>query len=115
MGSPPKKPIKKTTKTTAAKAPAAKKPARKTRRKKAPPEPGSKGPAGLASRSKPALAKKAAETGAQVVAVGLYLAFRAAKSAAELERELRDALATTLYVGTSEIQRNLIAGLRGLG
>jgi alkylation response protein AidB-like acyl-CoA dehydrogenase len=33
----------------------------------------------------------------------------------EIERELRDALATTLYVGTSEIQRNLIAGLRGLG
>ena len=33
----------------------------------------------------------------------------------ELERELRDALATTLYVGTSEVQRNLIAGLRGLG
>ncbi len=33
----------------------------------------------------------------------------------ELERELRDALATTIYVGTSEIQRNLIAGLRGLG
>ncbi len=33
----------------------------------------------------------------------------------ELERELRDALATTLYVGTSEIQRNLVAGLRGLG
>ena len=33
----------------------------------------------------------------------------------ELERELRDALATPLYVGTSEIQRNLIAGLRGLG
>jgi L-prolyl-PCP dehydrogenase len=33
----------------------------------------------------------------------------------EVERELRDALATTLYVGTSEIQRNLIAGLRGLG
>ena len=33
----------------------------------------------------------------------------------ELERELRDALATTLYVGTSEIQRNLIAGMRGLG
>ncbi len=32
----------------------------------------------------------------------------------EIERELRDALATTLYVGTSEIQRNLIAGLRGL-
>jgi len=32
-----------------------------------------------------------------------------------LERELRDALATTVYVGTSEIQRNLIAGLRGLG
>ncbi len=31
-----------------------------------------------------------------------------------LERELRDALATTLYVGTSEIQKNLIAGLRGL-
>ena len=33
----------------------------------------------------------------------------------ELERELRDALATTLYVGTSEIQRNIIAGLRGVG
>jgi hypothetical protein len=33
----------------------------------------------------------------------------------EFERELRDALATTVYVGTSEIQRNLIAGLRGLG
>lgn len=33
----------------------------------------------------------------------------------ELERELRDALATPIYVGTSEIQRNLIAGLRGLG
>jgi alkylation response protein AidB-like acyl-CoA dehydrogenase len=33
----------------------------------------------------------------------------------ELERELRDALATTIYLGTSEIQRNLIAGLRGLG
>jgi alkylation response protein AidB-like acyl-CoA dehydrogenase len=33
----------------------------------------------------------------------------------EIERELRDALATTLYVGTSEIQRNLVAGLRGLG
>ena len=32
----------------------------------------------------------------------------------ELERELRDALAATLYVGTSEIQRNLIAGMRGL-
>ncbi len=32
----------------------------------------------------------------------------------ELERELRDALSATLYVGTSEIQRNLIAGLRGL-
>ena len=33
----------------------------------------------------------------------------------EVERELRDALAATLYVGTSEIQRNLIAGLKGLG
>ena len=32
-----------------------------------------------------------------------------------IEKELRDALATTLYVGTSEIQRNLVAGLRGLG
>ena len=32
----------------------------------------------------------------------------------ELERELRDALSATLYVGTSEVQRNLIAGLRGL-
>jgi alkylation response protein AidB-like acyl-CoA dehydrogenase len=33
----------------------------------------------------------------------------------ELEREVRDALAATLYVGTSEIQRNLVAGLKGLG
>jgi len=33
----------------------------------------------------------------------------------EIERQLRDALAATLYVGTSEIQRNLVAGLRGLG
>jgi alkylation response protein AidB-like acyl-CoA dehydrogenase len=33
----------------------------------------------------------------------------------EIERELRDALAATLYVGTSEIQRNVVAGLRGLG
>jgi alkylation response protein AidB-like acyl-CoA dehydrogenase len=33
----------------------------------------------------------------------------------EIERELRDALAATLYVGTSEIQRNLVAGLRGVG
>lgn len=32
----------------------------------------------------------------------------------ELERELRDALAGTLYSGTSEIQRNIIAGLLGL-
>jgi alkylation response protein AidB-like acyl-CoA dehydrogenase len=36
-------------------------------------------------------------------------------AAYEIERELRDALAATLYVGTSEIQRNLVAGLRGLG
>ncbi len=34
---------------------------------------------------------------------------------ADGEREVRDALAATLYVGTSEIQRNLVAGLRGLG
>jgi alkylation response protein AidB-like acyl-CoA dehydrogenase len=33
----------------------------------------------------------------------------------EVERELRDALAATLYVGTSELQRNLIAKLRGVG
>ena len=33
----------------------------------------------------------------------------------EIERELRDALCATLYVGTSEVQRNLIAGMRGLG
>jgi len=32
----------------------------------------------------------------------------------ELERELRDALASTLYSGTSEIQKNIIAGLSGL-
>ena len=31
----------------------------------------------------------------------------------ELERELRDSVGATLYSGTSEIQRNLIA--RGLG
>lgn len=32
----------------------------------------------------------------------------------ELERELRDATASTLYVGTSEIQRTIIAKTRGL-
>lgn len=32
----------------------------------------------------------------------------------ELERELRDALASTLYSGTSEVQRNIIAALKGL-
>jgi alkylation response protein AidB-like acyl-CoA dehydrogenase len=31
-----------------------------------------------------------------------------------IERELRDALASTLYSGTSEIQRNIIASLLGL-
>ena len=33
---------------------------------------------------------------------------------AELERELRDALGSKIYSGTSEIQRNLIAALLGL-
>jgi alkylation response protein AidB-like acyl-CoA dehydrogenase len=33
---------------------------------------------------------------------------------AEIERELRDALASRLYSGTSELQRNLIASLLGL-
>jgi hypothetical protein len=33
----------------------------------------------------------------------------------EIEGELRDALATTHYVGTSHIQRNLIGDLRCLG
>jgi hypothetical protein len=32
----------------------------------------------------------------------------------EFERELRDALASTIYSGTSEIQKNIIAGLTGL-
>jgi alkylation response protein AidB-like acyl-CoA dehydrogenase len=32
----------------------------------------------------------------------------------KLERELRDALASTLYSGTSEIQRTIIASLMGL-
>ncbi len=32
----------------------------------------------------------------------------------ELERELRDATASTLYSGTSEVQRNIIAALKGL-
>lgn len=32
----------------------------------------------------------------------------------ELERELRDALASTIYSGTSEVQENIIAGLSGL-
>jgi alkylation response protein AidB-like acyl-CoA dehydrogenase len=31
----------------------------------------------------------------------------------ELEREMRDSVGSTLYSGTSEIQRNIIAG--GLG
>ena len=32
----------------------------------------------------------------------------------ELEREMRDALGSRLYSGTSEIQKNLIASLLGL-
>jgi alkylation response protein AidB-like acyl-CoA dehydrogenase len=32
----------------------------------------------------------------------------------EVERELRDAVASTLYSGTSEIQRNIIARCLGL-
>ncbi len=32
----------------------------------------------------------------------------------EMERELRDALGSRLYSGTSEIQKNLIASLLGL-
>ncbi len=32
----------------------------------------------------------------------------------ELERELRDATAATLYSGTSEVQRNIVAALKGL-
>ena len=32
----------------------------------------------------------------------------------ELERELRDATASTLYSGTSEVQRNIVAALKGL-
>jgi hypothetical protein len=32
----------------------------------------------------------------------------------EIERELRDALGSRLYSGTSEIQRNLIASMLGL-
>ena len=33
---------------------------------------------------------------------------------AELERELRDAVGSRIYSGTSEIQRNLVAALLGL-
>ena len=32
----------------------------------------------------------------------------------EVERELRDAIGSKLYSGTSEIQRNIIASLLGL-
>ena len=32
----------------------------------------------------------------------------------EFERELRDALGSKIYSGTSEIQKNLIAGMLGL-
>jgi len=32
----------------------------------------------------------------------------------ELERELRDSIASTIYSGTSEIQRNIIAAWLGL-
>ena len=32
----------------------------------------------------------------------------------DLERELRDSIASTIYSGTSEIQRNLVAALLGL-
>jgi len=32
----------------------------------------------------------------------------------EMERELRDSIASKLYSGTSEIQRNIIASLIGL-
>jgi alkylation response protein AidB-like acyl-CoA dehydrogenase len=32
----------------------------------------------------------------------------------QIERELRDAMASRIYSGTSEIQRNLIASLLGL-
>ena len=32
----------------------------------------------------------------------------------EIERTLRDAVASTLYSGTSEMQRNIIAGWLGL-
>ena len=100
MGSPPKRPTKKTTKAPASKAPAAKKTARKTRRKKAPPEPGSKGPAGLASRSKPALAKKAAEN-------------KAAKAAAVRKKAKADAAAKKpvpefLVDGPASAERTLI-------
>ena len=32
----------------------------------------------------------------------------------ELERELRDAMASTVYSGTSDVQRNIVAAMRGL-
>ena len=35
-------------------------------------------------------------------------------TATEVERDLRDAIGGTLYAGTSDIQRNIIAGLMGL-
>jgi alkylation response protein AidB-like acyl-CoA dehydrogenase len=36
------------------------------------------------------------------------------ESATEIERELRDAVAGTIYSGTSELQRNLVARWLGL-
>ena len=33
---------------------------------------------------------------------------------AAIERDLRDAVGGTIYAGTSDIQRNIVAGLLGL-
>ena len=126
MGSPPKKSASKTTAANAkgnakaapkakaapgakerprssgasAKPSVAKKATGKSRRKKTPPAPGSKGPAGLASRSKPALAKQAAEN-------------KAAKAAAARKKAKDDAAAKKpvpefLVDGPAAAERTLI-------
>ena len=73
---------------------------RKTRKKKAPPEPGSKGPAGLASRSKPALAKQAAESKAAFAAE--------ARKQAKLDAAAKKPVPEYLVDGPAAAERTLI-------